>query len=109
MKNDQAVIVFYLSYVVWLFIVIFLSPDVFLLTLFTGAILLFYMLFLSDVMDIAWIIAGITIFIVVTIVKINGFEITFDNKMLAEIPVWVYLAWGTTVVALRRFFIIANK
>jgi hypothetical protein len=109
MKKDKAIIVFYLAYVIWLFVLIFLSPNTTLLTYFTGIILAFYLVFLSNFWDIAWLTAGIIVFLILTTVKINGFVITFDKLLLANIPLWVYLAWGTTIVSLRRFFIIASK
>ena len=109
-KKQTAIIVFYTAYFLWLLIIAYVSPETDLVNLFTGIIVAFYFVYLKEVGDVQWFLATATM---VTIYLFYTGTLYFDDFLslnnLVYIPIWIPLAWGTTIVALRKFYLKMNK
>jgi len=46
--------------------------------------------------------------IIITAFSFAGGKFDFNFRLITYMPVWLPLAWGTTVVALRKFFLVIN-
>lgn len=102
------VIVFYTAFFIWLISLIFLTPDASFMTYFTGGIAIFYFVFLRSAGDLAWFLLGASFIYAAAIVNIDGFSTNLDFSAVYGVPIWLPVAWGTTVLALRRFYQIVN-
>lgn len=109
MKKETAIILFYVLYFSWLFIVTFLAPDTKLLAYFTSAIAVFYFVLLRERWDFFWFLLGASFMVLTASTSFNRGEFKFNFGVVTQLPVWLYLAWGTTFVALRKFFLIVTR
>ena len=93
-------------YFVWLTTITFLAPEPELLTYFTAGIVIFYFLFLRSSGDWFWFLLWIAMIVIGTVARFESFDIKINYEKLQELPVWLPLAWGTTIVALRKLYTI---
>ena len=103
-KKTTSIIIFYIVYFVWLTLVTFLTPDPMLLTYFTAGMVLFYFIFLRSSGDWFWFLLGAGVLIVGTIASWESWDIKINLVKLQEMPYWLPLAWGTTIVALKKLY-----
>lgn len=104
--KDTPVIIFYILYFGWLFTVTFLTPDPKLLNYFSVGIVIFYFVFLGKVLDVLWFIPASAIPLLIQIISFYNWELKFDVSSIQYVPAWLPLSWGTTAVALRKFYFI---
>jgi len=110
MKNRvNLIVVFYVLYFGWLSVVTFLSPDSQLLTYFTSAVTIFYFAALREKWDVFFFILGACLMVLAASTSFHRGEFKFNFGVVTELHVWLYLAWGTTVVGLRKFFLIVMR
>jgi len=110
-SEQTKIIVFYVAYFTWLTLVTFLTSNEILLAYFVGGILAFYLVFLRERGDILLSVGAATAMILVNIGSFNltNGGLSFEAYKLNEIPYYLPMAWGLTVMALRKFYFIANK
>jgi len=109
MKKDTLVIIFYVLYFSWLFTVTYLTQDIKVLNYYTICVALFYFLFLREKGDILWFILGISFSVLLTITSYSSFQLKFDTSIIPYLPIWLPMAWGTTVIALRKFVLLLER
>lgn len=109
MKKERSIVIFYILYFGWLFTLVTLTVDVTLQNYFSILIAVFYFVFLREYLDPLLFSAAAIILILVTVVIYDGSVFSIDMEVLKQLPVWLPIAWGTTAVALRKFFILVNK
>ena len=108
LKKESLIIIFYILYFGWLFTITYLSPDTIHINYFTLFVVFFYFVFLREEWDIIW-------FLVASSIALIGKNSLFSEigeksfEQITQIPLWLPLAWGTTVVALRKFFILVSN
>ena len=103
--KETPVLIFYILYFIWLFTVTYLTPEIMIVNYFTGGVALFYFIFLREKEDVLWFLIASLIPIIVTATDITSWQLSFNFGLVAYMPLWLPLAWGTTVVALRKFYI----
>lgn len=107
MKQVRVMGVFYLLYFSWLMVIIFLSADVSLLNYFSATITLFYIVFLREKWDIVLFPAGaLAPFLIIYFTTVNP-DIAYLVK--TQFEPWIFLAWGTTVVAAHKLSTLAIR
>lgn len=106
MKKQTLLVIFYILYFAWLFTVTYLTKETMILNYFTSAVILFYLIFLREKNDVY-------LFILVSVVVLLGANSAFsewplniDIDKLLNTPPWLPIAWGTTVLALRKLYIV---
>ena|SRR3989344_3040895 len=104
--NTTPIIVFYILYFFWLFTVTYLTPEVTILNYFTIAVSIFYFLLLREKGDFFWFWLSALVPVLFAAISFVNWELKFDLDLVAFMPIWLPLAWGTTVVALRKFYIV---
>ena len=108
MKKETLIIIFYVLYFTWLFTVTYLSPDTAYLNIFTLVVIGFYFLFLKEKGDLVWFTATFLGALLGRLSSVDKGRLNFDIDQLRNLPIWLPIAWGTTIVALRKFFVIVN-
>ena len=103
MKRETYLVSFYVLYFGWLTVVTFFSPATILLNYFTGAIIIFYFLFLKEKWDLIIFSASSLLSFLTPSMTLNDWK-TFSQLPIMEIPFWLPFAWGTTVIALRKLY-----
>ena len=108
LKKDTLIVIFYIFYFSWLFTLTYLSTDTLINNYFTLFVVVFYFIFLREEWDIVWFIVASSVAI---IARNSLFSEIYgvDYKSFESIPFWLPLAWGTTILALRKFFILISK
>ncbi len=109
MKKENIIISFYVVYFGWLFTVAFLTPSVTILNYFTATVAVLYFVLLREKGDIVWFWISALIPLLVAATSFGNWQFSFDFNLLYYTPLWLPLAWGTTIVALRKFFILVTK
>ena len=109
MKKDALVIIFYVLYFSWLFAVTYLTQDIKILNYYTVIVAGFYFLFLRERGDFLWFTGGIVLSVLLSITSYKNFQIKFDTGIIAYIPIWLPMAWGTTIIALRKFVLLLER
>jgi len=108
LKKETLIILFYILYFAWLFTVTYLSPNTVNINYFTLFVVFFYFVFLREEWDLIW-------FIVASSIALIGQNSLFSEigeknfDQISQIPFWLPLSWGTTVLALRKFFILVSN
>lgn len=105
-KETVPIILFYILYFVWIFTVVYLTTQTRLLTYFSLGVVLFYFAFLREKKDAVWFITSAFAPIIITIVSFENVRLNFNPELILYMPLWLPLAWGTTVVALRKFYLV---
>lgn len=108
MKKETSIIIFYVFYFIWLFAITYLSPNPKFINYFSLIVVFFYFIFLKEEWDIVWFMLG-SLVAVIGAFQLSIFKFSFNWDYLAKIPLWYPLVWGTTVLALRKFFVIISK
>src|SRR3989344_1668037 len=103
--KETPVLIFYILYFIWLFTVTYLTPEIMIVNYFTGGVALFYFIFLREKEDVLWFLIASLIPIIVTATDITSWQLSSNFGLVAYMPLWLPLAWGTTVVVLRKFYI----
>lgn len=109
MKKDTLVITFYILYFSWLFAVTYLTQDIKILNYYTILVVGFYFLFLRERGDFFWFCGGVVVSVILTITSYSNFQIKFDASVIPYIPIWLPMAWGTTLIALRKFVLLLER
>src|SRR3990167_4198094 len=109
MKKDSYVIIFYFLYFSWLFFITYLTAKVDILNYFTFSVVAFYFLFLREGSDFFWFFLASTGYLLFSTISYTGSQLTLDTAKLVLTPVWIPLAWGTTIIALRKFYIVVTR
>ncbi len=109
MKKDTPIIVFYVLYFSWLLTVTYLTPETTILNFFTLGVALFYFIFLREKGDLAWFWFGAVIPLIFASLTFVDWSLKFDISFLTYMPPWLPIAWGTTFVALRKFYILLTN
>jgi hypothetical protein len=84
-------------YFIWLFTVTFLTADQQLLDYFTIAIILIYIAFLREPYDALF-------FGLVSVIPLY-----LNREAVQFTPLWIPIAWGTTAIALRKFYVLVTR
>ena len=108
-KTQKKIIIFYTLYFSYLFVFIYLVPNENILTYYAASILAFYLLFLKSKGDFFWIFWSVLVILFVAMVKVKGFYVSFDVKSIYSMPKWLPLVWVTTILALRKFYLMTTK
>jgi hypothetical protein len=84
-------------YFAWLFAITFLTTDQQILDMFTIAIILIYIAFMREPYDALF-------FGLVSVIPLY-----INREAVQFTPLWIPIAWGTTAIALRKFYVLAAK
>lgn len=108
-RKENIIVAFYVIYFSWLFTVAFMTPSMDILNYFTITVALFYFIFLKEKGDLIlfWSFALLPIIIAAT--TFSQFQLKFESGIIQYTPLWLPLAWGTTAVALRKFYILVTR
>lgn len=109
MKKENIIVIFYVIYFSWLFTVAFLTPSHEFLNYFTISITLIYFTFIKEKGDLLWYWLSALLPILITSTSFKNFQIYFDITIFQYMPLWLPLAWGITIVALRKFYILVTR
>lgn len=109
MKKQNALTVFYVAYFVWLFAIVFLSRAQEILGYFVIIVLAFYLLLLRDKWDVLVLFATVSIYYLIDITTLSMETISYDFGSISASSLWLPLTWGTTVLALKKFYTISTK
>jgi hypothetical protein len=108
MKKETYIVIFYILYFAWLFSLVYLTPRETLLNWFATGIIFFYFTFLKEDGDLVWFAATFLGTIMGKISSVERGHLLFNTEVISSIPIWLPIAWGTTIVALRKFFVMLN-
>lgn len=108
-KKVNIIVIFYILYFSWLFTVAFLTPSINTLNYFTSFVAVFYFLLLRQEGDLFWFWASAAIPLILSLTSFSNWQFKFDLEMIKFVPLWLPLAWGTTVVALRKFYYLISR
>ena len=86
-----------------------LTVDVTLQNYFSLTIAIFYFVFLREYWDPLIFSLFAIVLVLISTFSYNGSSFSLDVEELKQLPLWLPMAWGTTAVALRKFFILVNK
>lgn len=106
MKNTTPIIIFYIVYFLWLFTVTYLTPEVMFLNYFTGGVTILYFLLLREKGDLFWFSVSALIPMLMAAISWEKGSLKTDINLVYLMPMWLPLAWGTTVIALRKFYLV---
>ncbi len=109
MKKENIIILFYFLYFSWLFTIAFLTPTVKSLNYFTIIVSFFYFIFLREKGDFFYYLFACLIPMFFAIFSFNKIQPVFLVNNLKYVPLWLPLAWGITIVALRKFYLQITK
>jgi hypothetical protein len=97
MKKERLIIIFYLLYFSWLFSITYLIVDTTVLAYYAIGALILYFIFLRERYDSI-------LFSLVALIPLYLLRADIPN-----IPLWIPIAWGTTAIALRKFYTLVSK
>lgn len=109
MKEERAVVVFYVLYFGWLFTLTTLTVDVTLQNYFALFVVIFYFIFLREYWDPLIFTAVSLLAVFFSVIKVESWLVVIDYDTLLAMPIWHPLSWGTTAVALSKFYRIVNR
>lgn len=108
-KETVPIVVFYILYFVWIFTVVYLTTQTTILNYFSIGVVLFYFLFLREKGDFIWFAAAFMIPLAITAFSVEKGLPEFSPKLILFMPPWLPLAWGTTIIALRKFYTVVSE
>ncbi len=109
-KKENIIVAFYILYFGWLFTLTFLTVDDLYQNYFTLAVAVFYFIFLRDYWDPLLFTAFAFFSVINRVVFLNpSLRFETDFEVLKMIPIWLPLSWGTTAVALHKFYVLVNQ
>lgn len=109
MKKENLIVIFYVVYFSWLFTVAYINPETNTLNYFTVIVAFFYLIFLREKGDLLLFWLGALVPMLLASFSIKNLEPKFDLATVSLIPIWLPVAWGTTIVALRKLYILITK
>ncbi|KKQ51557.1 hypothetical protein A2865_00420 [Candidatus Woesebacteria bacterium RIFCSPHIGHO2_01_FULL_39_17] len=109
MKKETLITIFYVLYFTWLFLITYLRPDLKTINIFSLAVVFFYFTFLREKRDFLWFWAGAGIPIIANTLSFKNWVPDVDILNLITTPIWLPMIWGTTFVALRKFFLTITR
>lgn len=109
LKKETLIIIFYVLYFSWLFAITFLSLSTRTLNIFTATVAFFYILFLREKGDLIWFWVAGLVPVFFTVFSLSNWQPKLDLRLLIYLPPWIPMAWGSTVVALRKFFNLVSR
>jgi hypothetical protein len=108
MKKENLIVAFYILYFSWLFTVTYLIFDPLVQNVFTIFVTAFYFVFLRERWDLVYFLVAALIPYLLAAFYLSP-RMGFSEEMVIGIPVWMALAWGTTVLALKKLYIVILK
>ena len=103
-KKDRFIIIFYVLYFGWLLLTTYLSRDNFYNNLLISFVVMIYFIFLNETFDL-FLFLGITLLSYYLMGKLYGYPgIVFTLESIKTMPLWIYISWGFTGVALKKLF-----
>ena len=109
MKKETLITMFYVLYFTWLFLITYLRPELNIINIFSITIVLFYFTFLREKKDFLWFWLGAAIPMIANGLTFSGWAPEVDILNLITTPLWLPMIWGTTFVALRKFFLLVTR
>jgi hypothetical protein len=109
LKTETLIIAFYVLYFSWLFTVAFLTREAQTLNIFTGIVVLFYFIFLKEDGDFRCFASGFILALILGMVSFSGWMPRINFEAFRLTPPWLPVAWGTTFVALRKFYLTLSR
>jgi hypothetical protein len=109
MKKVTAILLFYVFYFFWLFAVTYLTFNADLLNYFTAFVILFYIVFLREKGDVLWFFIAGLIPVAYSLFDFSRGNISLTTANIKFFPPWLALAWSTTVLALRKIYLVINS
>jgi len=107
-KHINVIIIFYVIYFSWLFLLTYLWPDQRILTFFLIIILIFYFALLYEKYDL-WLFLAVLLGSYLIGVKFEITPLFYESGYPPlGLPYWP-AAWALTSLAMRKFFLLANK
>jgi hypothetical protein len=94
---DRKITIFYLLYFGYLFTITFLSADETVLDYYSIAVILLYFAFLREPLDA--IFFGFA----------SVIPLYLNREAVQFTALWIPIAWGTTAIALKKFFVLVTK
>lgn len=109
-NKEKQIVIFYILYFSWLFTLTILTVDANLQDYFAIAIVSFYFIFLRDFWDPLWFSLFAFGSIANKLLPLDlPLNLEYFYEKIGEIHIWLPLSWGTTAVALRKFYILVNE
>lgn len=102
-SKDKIVVIFYILYFTWLLMITYLTRNVLVLNYFSLAVTIFYFLLLREKNDFLLFLAAGSASIFLTFFAMNTRSLPVNFFDLNTVPIWLPLAWGITVVSLKKF------
>ena len=103
-KKDRFIIIFYVLYFGWLLLTTYLSRDDFYNNLLISFVVMIYFIFLNETFDL-FLFLVITLLSYYLMGKLYGYPgIEFTLEYIKTMPLWIYISWGFTAVALKKLF-----
>lgn len=108
-KKSNFLIIFYVLYFGWLLLTTYFSTDNVYNNLLVVVVTLIYFLFFNETFDL-FIFVGATLLSYYILGTLNGFlSFQLSFEYLKNLPLWIFLSWGFTAVALRKLFSMMSK
>jgi len=108
-KKDKFIIIFYVLYFGWLLMTTYLSRDDFYNNMLISFVVLVYFVFLNETFDL-FLFCGITLLSYFLMGKLYGYPtFEFSLEFIKTMPLWIYISWGFTAVALKKLFLMIIK
>lgn len=108
-KKDRFLIIFYVLYFSWLLLTTYFSTENYYNNVLVVVVTVLYFIFLNETFDLFLFTAATAISYFV-LGKLNGYpDIQLSLDYLKTLPLWIYVSWGFTAVALRKLFSIISK
>lgn len=102
-SKDKIIVIFYILYFTWLLTITYLTRNIQFTNYFSLGVTAFYFLFLREKYDFILFIAGGVISVILTFFVMEAMTIPDDLLNLNVAPLWLPLAWGITLVSLKKF------
>src|SRR3989344_4066904 len=109
MRKEKMIVIFYILYFSWLLLISYFSPNADFLNYFSYGITIFYFLFLREKGDFIWFWAGVSVPLITASVSVIHWSTKIDFSAFRFIPIWLPLAWGITIVSLRKLYFIVTR
>jgi hypothetical protein len=94
---DRKITIFYLLYFGWLFTITFLSADETVLDYYAIGVILLYFAFMREPWDA--IVFGLFSII----------PLYMNRETIQFTALWIPIAWGTTAIAMKKFFVLVTR
>ncbi|OGM05558.1 hypothetical protein A2715_05745 [Candidatus Woesebacteria bacterium RIFCSPHIGHO2_01_FULL_39_32] len=109
MKKETLIVVFYILYFSWLFLITYLTSQTRTLEYISIGIVLFYFTLLRERGDFFLFWLGVIISLIGASFSLTNWKLDVDIQIFTLLPIWLPIAWGITLVALRKLYIIVAR